>query len=174
MEYSINLDKKVQNEFHKKMKINSLISFIIGSVLFLAFMVAFGIIVDLSLRPAEWVYTILEIDLCVGVCMLSCGLVIYVSITKGDKKIVNNNIQFNCEFYEDYFILTINSGETRLFAGDIGYINLTKIKETKNYIFMCLSSRVAIPIPKNEFSEEELLNIKLLLYSPKVKLNGKL
>lgn len=91
--------------------------------------------------------------------IMAIGIILLVFYNKAMKKIKSTDTQNNYEFFEDHFIIsTIRNGEN-IGSAKIYYLEITKVKETKNYLFLFKGNAFAYPIEKQGFE----LNRKLLL-----------
>lgn len=155
------VDIKVQLELTRKNKITSIIMLIIGIIGLTAYIVL-GTIWEDKL----WVEMFLFFAI-----PFSVGIVVLVGINKTNKRILNNkSINENeFEFHENHVdVVTIRDGEI-IGNAKLFYKDLHNVKETKNYVFIFISNVAALPIDKNNLSQNQLIILRGLL---KLPLNG--
>ncbi|MBQ8615034.1 MAG: YcxB family protein [Clostridia bacterium] len=159
MKCSVKIDEKLQKELNEKLWLNSLISLIVGAIGLGAYIVI-GIFFE-----SFW----LEMLLWVCAFAFGIGLSMLIAVNKVNKKASQNNHVDEMEFFEDHFIGTTTKNGEVIATNKVYYKDLLKIRETENYIFLYMNTAAAAPVPKKEFSPEELSTIKLWVNSAKIK-----
>lgn len=155
----VKLDEKVQKEMNKNLWILSLITFIVGCCGLISYVVIAYFFINL------WV----DIFLLISFITFVVGLTFFISVNWLNKKTLVDNYILELEIYEKYFVSTTLKEDNVVASININYEDVIKFKETKKYLFMFLSKKVAVPILKSEFSKEEISLIKVWVNSSKIK-----
>jgi hypothetical protein len=146
------IDVEVQKELSKKIYKNSLIALIVGAV-GLAVYIVLGTIFE-----NYWLDLLLVFAIPFGF-----GLVFIITIKKLMKKVEDIN-QINEYVFEEVFVnvSTIRNGES-VGTAKIYYKDLVKSKETQNYIYMYINKSAALPVKKENLTQDELIVLRSLL-----------
>ena len=86
------------------------------------------------------------------------------------KTIARKNVrEIESEFFDDHFeSRVINNGEI-IATQKISYNGVVKVKEDAKYLFIYSSPHTFVPVGKNNFTTEQLSQIKLLINQDKAK-----
>ena len=155
----VKLDEKVQKEMNKNIWLFSLTTFIIGCVGLFSYIFIAYFIIDL------WV----NIYLIAMFIIFVVGLTLFICVNWMNKKTLTNNYYLQIEIYENYFVSMTMDKDVVVASINIKYEDIFKFKETKNYFFMFLNKRIAVPIIKSSFSKEDISIIKVWVNTSKLK-----
>ncbi len=140
------LTASMQKELNQKAKTVFILLLVIGSIGLLAYIV-FGTVYE---NEPFWVKYFLASAIPFGI-----GLVFLITVNKLQKSFKNADIYNVYEFFDAYFTVnTFENGENKASA-KVYYKDISKITSTKNYIFLYLQSKQALPVLKSPLSPEE-------------------
>ena len=102
-----------------------------------------------------------------GVCLVMIivvGVTLLYSYYKAKSQSMKGNVVNEVEFFDTYLEShSIRNGE--LFqTNKINYVDISKVKETEDFIFVYINSLSAVVINKKVLTEQELLDVKLLVF----------
>ncbi len=155
----VKLDENVQKEMNKNIWILSLFTFIVGCVGLVSYIVIAYFFIGL------WV----DIYLVGMFVIFVFGLTFFICANWMNKKTLINNYYLEVEIYENYFVSITMNGEDVVASINIKYEDVVKFKETKNYFFMFLNKKIAVPILKSSFSKEDISTIKVWVNTSKLR-----
>ena len=127
----------------------------LGFALTLIYVLSFSVFNILKYNM--WTVTACVLTLAIGILEIYVYYKAKSNSTKGD---IANEIEFFDSYLESR---SVKNGEV-FQSVKIKYNEILKVKETSEYLFMYNSSIAAHVIEKNQFSEQELLGIKALIY----------
>ncbi len=156
---SVKIDLDLQKEVNRKSFISNLVMTILGAV-GLGFYIVFSLFFE---------SVILEVFLWISAFMLAYGIMLMIMINLTNKKSASNNYIDNIELVEDYLIISTIKNEEVISNSKVYYKDLTKIRETENYLLLYINRASVVPIPKRSFSPEDYSKIKVMVYSAKQK-----
>ncbi len=147
------LTASMQKELNQKAKLVFIFLLLLGSIGLLAYII-FGTVYEIE---PFWVKYLLAFAIPFGI-----GLVFLITINKLQKGFQDTDLSNVYEFFDAYFTVdTMDKGENTASA-KVYYKDIWKITSTKNYIFIYLQSKQALPVFKGPLSLEEqqfLLNL---------------
>lgn len=150
---SYSVDLKMQKEINAKTSLFSLVFTIISSI---------GLIVYIFL-PNENYYT--ELLLWSSSIIFGFSIVLYINLKRINKKTSKNNFINEVELNEDHLVSKSTQNGELISTIKVYYKDLLKIRETTNYLVLYVNKVSAVPIPKQDFSSEELSTIKVWIAS---------
>lgn len=146
------IDVEIQKELSKKLYTYSLIALIIGSVGLLVYLVL-ATIFD---NPYFDILLIFSIP-------FGFGLVFILTIKKLIKNVQAINQVNTYVFEENYLNVTTTRNLEVVGTAKLYYKELFKSRETKNYIYMYVNKNSALPVKKENLSQDELIILRSFL-----------
>ena len=156
---SVKIDESLQKEVNEKMWITSLIATIVGAIGLGAYIVLATFFDNFLLDILLWVMAFI----------FGFGVVYLIIIRKINKKSVSNETTDELEIYEEYIDLSTIKNNEVVVTLKTYYKDLLKVKEIKNYLLLYINKSGALAIPKDAFTPEEFLTIKLWVNSARMK-----
>lgn len=153
IEVSTKLTSRVEKESQKKIKILSRISLIVGIIGLLAYIVI-GVAFFEEGEEPEW----LEVELYIAALLFALGVVLPITLKVMTKKAMANleNVSNSYVFEDDYLLVRSYRGEEQIAETKHYYKEFSKIKKTKNYLYLYMGIRGAYPIEISALTEEQL------------------
>lgn len=153
MKSIIKIDKKMYDELLKKPIILHSILMVVGVALVVASLVLEFVFPDYSME--EFIYVPIFI------CAVPLAMIILLKIS------ARNNVKggeiLHITLTEDSFETETFKGEEKVGTYKAYYKDVTKVKETKSYLFCYLGKLQMLPLLKTDFSADELQTVKSLL-----------
>lgn len=154
MKSSVKVDEKVMKQLNSNILKNGLIWTIsIASIILTYIMVA----VFLNKNTNAFILSLMALVLAGGILMIWC----YFKIKRDTLKENRTN---EVEFFEEYLESRVIKNEQVIATQKVNYNEIVKIKETEDYIFIYPTINNAFVVEKKQFSNQELVEIKLLIY----------
>lgn len=154
MKSSVKVDEKVMKQLNSNILKNGLIWTIsIASIILTYIMVA----VFLNKNTNAFILSLMALVLAGGILMIWC----YFKIKRDTLKENRTN---EVEFFEEYLESRVIKNEQVTATQKVNYNEIVKIKETEDYIFIYPTMNNAFVVEKKQFSNQELVEIKLLIY----------
>lgn len=154
MKSSVKVDEKVMKQLNSNILKNGLIWTIsIASIILTYIMVA----VFLNKNTNAFILSLMALVLAGGILMIWC----YFKIKRDTLKENRTN---EVEFFEEYLESRVIKNEQLIATQKVNYNEIVKIKETEDYIFIYPTINNAFVVEKKQFSNQELVEIKLLIY----------
>ncbi len=152
IQVSTQLTADVERESQKKIKLLCKIGLIVGIIGLLSYIII-GVTCFEEDEEPFW----LEIILLASSVLFALGLVIPITlnvVTKKSLKAVGNMVN-RFEFNEEYFTVSSYRGEEKMAEAKHYYREVTKTRETENYVYLHIGIRGAYPIEISRLTEEE-------------------
>ena len=154
MKSSVKVDEKVIKQLNSNILKNGLIWTISTVSIILTYIM---VAVFLNKNTNALILSLMALVLAVGILLLWC----YFKIKRDTLKENRTN---EVEFFEEYLESHIIKNEQVVATQKINYNEIVKIKETEDYIFIYPTINNAFVVEKKQFSNQELVEIKLLIY----------
>ncbi len=151
------LDENAQKEFMGKLFIGSLISLILGSVGIAAYLVwdITAIILE-AYEPGIYILIIVA-------CLFAFGLIFIISYNKVVKKARTEDKKEVYEFFSNYVVANDYLNGEQVATVKIYYKQISKRRETKNYLYFFVNTNAACAVNKAAMTEGELNAVRSLL-----------
>lgn len=154
MKSTVKVDEKVMKEFNSSMLKKGLIWTISSASITLIYII---VTVFLNKNINALILSLMACFLAVGILLLWC----YFKIKRDTLKENRTN---EVEFFEEYLESHVIKNEQVVATQKVNYNEIIKIKETEDYIFIYPVINNAFVVDKKQFSSQELVEIKLLIY----------
>lgn len=146
----VSIDKGLYKELTSKYRRTNIGILLVGLV---------GLAVCIAIRI---IYPNVNIDgfsaLSLGICFFC--IVILITLKVKINRCIENDKFLEVSILDDCFIAnTIKNGET-IGTIKVYFKEVTKMKDTDNYVFFCIGKGQMVPINKNDFSSDVLVKIK--------------
>lgn len=151
------LDEKAQKEFMAKLFIVSLVCLIIGSIGIAAYLVwdITAIILE-TYEPSIFILFVVMLS-------FAFGLIFIISRNKVVKKARAEDKREEYEFFSNYLIANDYLNGEQVATVKIYYKQISKRRETKNYLFFFIQTNAACALSKEALTEGELNTVRALL-----------
>ena len=113
--------------------------------------------VFLNKNTNAFILSLMALVLAGGILMIWC----YFKIKRDTLKENRTN---EVEFFEEYLESRVIKNEQVVATQKVNYNEIVKIKETEDYIFIYPTINTAFVVDKKQFTSQELVEIKLLIY----------
>lgn len=147
IETNVKLDLNMQKALNRKRFITYVVMLVVGSVGLFAYL---AISVALESGP-KW----LDYILWTSAVFFGFGLVFLLVLNKTNKKVEESQRVNNYVFFKDFMLITTYCKGEAISSLKQYYHEIVKVKETKDYIFLYLSSNLAYPLLKKDLKEED-------------------
>ena len=154
MKSSVKVDEKVMKQLNSNILKNGLIWTISSASITLIYIV---VTVFLNKNTNALILSLMACFLAVGILLLWC----YFKIKRDTLKENRTN---EVEFFEEYLESRVIKNEQVVATQKVNYNEIIKIKETEDYIFIYPVINNAFVVDKKQFTSQELVEIKLLIY----------
>ena len=154
MKSSVKVDEKVMKQLNSNILKNGLIWTISTASIILTYIT---VAVFLNKNTNAFILSLMALVLAVGILLLWC----YFKIKRDTLKENRTN---EVEFFEDYLESRVIKNEQVVATQKVNYNEIIKIKETEDYIFIYPVINNAFVVEKKQFTSQELVEIKLLIY----------
>jgi len=164
MQCSVEITGEIQKELTRKHRRFSITLFVLGLL---------GVFAYFAIKMffAEfWV----EIVFFVSIIVLVLGILMYAGYATTKKKVKGLQVINHYEFSATSFTVTHQRNDEIQSTIKILYKNVKKIQDSENYLFIYVSRKSVIPVPKREMSPEDISTLKVWISSEKLGKTGKL
>lgn len=155
MKSSVKIDEKMMKQLNSRMyKIGLFTTIFSASIMFTYIVVGIG-------------FELIKFNTIIMLCLifpLAIGALLIYAYFKAISIAKNNNREIEVEFFDDYMESRCLNGEEVIATQKIKYNEIVKVKETDEYLFIYPTMHTFVPIDKKIFSNQELVEIKLLIY----------
>lgn len=156
---SFKLDEKVQKELNKNIWLTAIICAIVGAAVLCVY------IISVVFHFAKYFVDFLPI----GMFLLVFGGLMLFIVYRTNSISVKRNLFEELEINEDHLVEKISKNNEVVATNKFYFKDFTKIKETKNFLFLYMNVSGAVPISKNAFSNEDFAKIKALINNARYK-----
>ena len=154
MKSSVKVDEKVIKQLNSNILKKGLIWTILSFSIILTYII---VTVFLNKNTNALILSLLAFVLAIGILLIWC----YFKIKRDTLKENRTN---EVEFFEEYLESRVIKNEQVVATQKVNYNEIVKIKETEDYIFIYPIINNAFVVDKKQFSSQELVEIKLLIY----------
>lgn len=151
------LDERVQKEFLAKLFIVSLVCLVIGSI---------GIVGYIVWDVTSAILEIYEPDIVILIAVavfFAFGLIFVLTYNKVVKKARTEDKKEVYEFFSNYLVANDYVNGEQVATVKIYYKQISKRRETKNYLFFFVQTNAACALSKAALTEGELNTVRSLL-----------
>ena len=146
MKYTCKIDENLQKEGNQKGRRN-IVTMLVAGIVGLVAYIAISLFVE---SPY------LDYLLWPSAIFFAFGVVLLFVMNKTNKTTIAKNMVDEYEIFEDHIVVDSYQNGEKTVSVKTYFKDIIKIDETKNYFFLYPSKQAAYPVPKNEFSPEEL------------------
>ena len=154
MKSSVKVDEKVIKQLNSNILKKGLIWTILSSSILLIYII---VTVFLNKNINVLILSLMAFVSAGGILMIWC----YFKIKRNTLKENRTN---EVEFFEEYLESRVIKNEQVVATQKVNYNEIVKIKETEDYIFIYPTINNAFVVEKKQFTSQELVEIKLLIY----------
>ena len=154
MKSSVKVDEKVMKQLNSNILKNGLIWTISTASIILTYIT---VAVFLNKNTNALILSLMALVLAFGLLLIWC----YFKIKRDTLKENRTN---EVEFFEEYLESRVIKNEQVVATQKVNYNEIIKIKETEDYIFIYPVINNAFVVEKKQFTSQELVEIKLLIY----------
>ncbi|MDE5721634.1 MAG: YcxB family protein [Clostridia bacterium] len=155
------MNSQMQKELNAKQFILSLILIITGGAGVLVALIL-DVIATIQDKPDTEIFIVLIIF----AVILGCGIGLLIIIRKTNKTVAAQAKVYAYEFFPAYFTITENCNGEEVAHAKIYNNQITKRRESKNYLFLYSSYVAAYPIDKRNLAKEELSELRNIFNIP--------
>lgn len=151
------LNVQMQKELNCKLTIAGIILTVLGAI-----GAAAGLGWSIALFFADSDNTLAMAVLILSAMCLVCGIIYLISVKKAQKTVMGAKKVDTCEFFSDFFeVKEFLNGEQ---VANVKIYNnqITKAKETKNYMFFYIHASAAYPVSKEGLTDAELERLRAI------------
>ena len=154
MKSSVKVDEKVIKQLNSNILKKGLIWTILSSSIILIYIT---VTVFLNKNTNALILSLMAFVSAVGILLLWCYF-------KTKRDTLKENRTNEVEFFEEYLESRVIKNEQVVATQKVNYNEIVKIKETEDYIFIYPTINNAFVVEKKQFTSQELVEIKLLIY----------
>ena len=154
MKSSVKIDEKVIKQLNSNILKNGLIWTISTVSIILTYIM---VAVFLNKNPNVLILSLMAFVSAGGILLIWC----YFKIKRDTLKENRTN---EVEFFEEYLESRVIKNEQVVATQKANYNEIIRVKETEDYIFIYQTINIAFVVDKKQFSNQELVEIKLLIY----------
>lgn len=154
MKSSVKVDEKVIKQLNSNILKKGLIWTILSSAIILIYII---VTVFLNKNINALILSLMAFVSAVGILLIWC----YFKIKRDT---IKENRTNEVEFFEEYLESSVIKNEQVIATQKVNYNEIIKIKETEDYIFIYQTINTVFVVEKKQFSNQELVEIKLLIY----------
>ena len=154
MKSSVKVDEKVMKQLNSNILKNGLIWTISTASIILTYIM---VTVFLNKNTNAFILSLMALVLAFGLLLIWCYF-------KTKRDTLKENRTNEVEFFEEYLESRVIKNEQVVATQKVNYNEIVKIKETEDYIFIYPAINNAFVVDKKQFSSQELVEIKLLIY----------
>ena len=154
MKSSVKVDEKVIKQLNSNILKKGLIWTILSFSIILIYII---VSVFLNKNTNVLILSLMAFVSAVGILLIWC----YFKIKRDTLKENRTN---EVEFFEEYLESRVIKNEQVVATQKVNYNEIVKIKETEDYIFIYSTINNAFVVEKKQFTSQELVEIKLLIY----------
>lgn len=164
MQCSVEITGEIQKELTRKHRKFSISIFVLGLL---------GIFAYFAIKmffDEFWV----EVVFFVSMVLLVLGILMYAGYATSKSKVKGANVFNHYEFSATSLTITHQRNEDIATTVKVLYKNIKKVKDSENYLFIYVSRKAVLPVPKKNMTPEEISSLKVWINSERLGKSGKL